>query len=259
MKTRFLSFYLAVFSLFMIFLFVSYTSGPPQGYTGSPGDGRNCSACHSPTNNYNPQITVQTNIPSSGYTPGSTYQITLSVSSNSSKHGFQMTAEDVSNTRRGTFQNTDTNTQTAGNNQYIEHTSSGTSQTSWTFNWIAPQTGAGTITFYGTLNATNANNSTTGDSPVAFSYAFQENTTSVSENSIPGISITPNPVMDYLIIENVSNETIKSLSIYDLSGKLIAKFNDFSTRLDLRNLSTGRYLLKISTENKTGTYHLLKR
>ncbi len=239
---------------------VGYTSGPPAGKTGSPGDGgAYCTQCHSLTNNYNPTVTLTSNIPAQGYTPGQTYQLTLSVSSASSKHGFEMTAEDASNQKVGTFQSADSYTQTLSNDRYIEHTTNGTTQTSWTFNWTAPTTGHGTITFYAAVNATNANNSTSGDTPVRFSASFNENTTAVAETHIEGVRLYPNPAGNEIWIGNLRNVEIKRLQIYDLKGKIIRDIPSPAFQIDLSSLKSGIYIIKIKTDQKEGIYRLIKK
>ncbi len=247
------------FLLGLLFIW-SYTSGPPAGHTGSPGDGGNyCTQCHSATQNYNPVVSLTSNIPAQGYTPGQAYELTLSVSSNSSKHGFQMTAENNQNQKTGSFQSMDAYTQTLSNNQYIEHTSSGTTQTSWTFRWQAPATSQGPVTFYAAVNATNANNSTSGDTPVTYQLTIQENTTKVEETTLPGISFYPNPVTDILYLKNKTNQTLRKLQITDLSGKVVTEYENPDFPLHLSGLQNGMYLIIIHTDRNTGVYPLMKK
>lgn len=146
----------------------SFSSGPPAGRTGSPGDGANCTACHSGTPITQTGL-ITTNIPSTGYVPGTTYLVTATVTMPGvTKFGFQISPQNVAGTLLGTLSiiNT-TQTQLVGNGKYVEHTSSGTSGTggtkTWTFNWTAPQSGTGNVTFYGAFNASNNNSSNTGD------------------------------------------------------------------------------------------------
>ena len=237
-------------------IFVFYTSGPPAGYTGSPGDGQSCTACHSATNNYSPQVTLTHNIPAEGYTPGATYQLTLSVSSASNKHGFQLTAENANNQRQGTFQSTSNYTQTTGNNQYIEHTSNGTSRTSWTFNWTAPSTGGGDITFYAAVNATNGDNNSTGDTPVTFQQSIHQ--VGIAKHTIRGIYVFPNPVKDMLYISNNNCRLITGMEIFDMNGKEVFRSDGKNEKISLQHLPAGLYLLKIHTPDETGTYQLIK-
>ena len=79
------------------------TGGSPGGYTGSPGDGNDCTDCHNPGANYNLSSTITTDIPVTGYVFGQTYLITVAATSTKSQHGFELTAEKAGGTRVGVF------------------------------------------------------------------------------------------------------------------------------------------------------------
>lgn len=66
------------------------------------------------------------------------------------------------------------------------------------------------------------------------------------------ISISPNPVIDYVTIKN--NELISEIAIFDISGRLVFnKFNSFN-KIYLGNLSSGVYIIKAKyTNNKIST------
>ena len=55
-----------------------YPNGAPAGYTGSPGDGQNCTACHNGTAS-TVQNWITSNVDQTGYLPGQTYTITVTV------------------------------------------------------------------------------------------------------------------------------------------------------------------------------------
>jgi hypothetical protein len=151
----------------------SYSSGPPAGRTGSPGDGSSCaSGCH--VGGSNPisgsaNAAITSTIPATGYIPGQTYTVTGTVSgAGLVRFGFQISPQNAAGTQRGTNVITDaTNTQLVGGNKYVEHTTAGTTGTTnshtWSFNWIAPAAGTGSFNFYGAFNATNNSNSSSGD------------------------------------------------------------------------------------------------
>lgn len=67
-------------------------------------------------------------------------------------------------------------------------------------------------------------------------------------NSI--IKIYPNPAKDKIYINNTENIKIESISIIDLKGKNIMKFERNKTELDLSGISTGIYLLKLTYGNE---------
>jgi len=146
----------------------AYFGGPPPGVTGAPGE-PTCFLCHLSVGS-DGQFTI--NAPAD-YTPGKTYQITVQHTTNNLSRlrwGFELTALNSSNTAAGTFANLSTNTQTLSDNGrfYIEHTALGTfpGQTngaSWTFNWTAPATDVGTVTFYAAGNQANNDLTPEGD------------------------------------------------------------------------------------------------
>ena len=73
------------------------------------------------------------------------------------------------------------------------------------------------------------------------------NTENFEQNSF---SVYPNPAKDFLVIENLTNETISSVEIYNLTGKLVKnEILNFST-INIEDLAKGIYLLRIKTENK---------
>ncbi len=141
----------------------AYPDGAPDGTSGAPGE-VNCTDCHNQTT-----LTGQFQIvPPASYVPGQTYQITVqhtTTDTTRKRWGFQLTSLRSGNTAAGTFATTDSTTQTlsGGGRFYVNQTSAGTfrNQTggaTWTFNWTAPATDVGAITFYASgLQANNAN------------------------------------------------------------------------------------------------------
>jgi len=87
--------------------------------------------------------------------------------------GFQLTALDGTSNRAGNLQNSSGLTQVleggpGGNRQYIEHSFLGTFQgqrllANWTFNWVAPTSDVGPVTFYAAGNQANNNGTESGD------------------------------------------------------------------------------------------------
>lgn len=158
----------------------SYTftneSGPSGQYTNAPGEG-NCTSCHTgsaiSSGTAWSAITLS-GIPAGGYIPNTTYSVTLAGSTAAtSKNGFQVTALTSSNTVAGTFAaGTGSSIQTLSGRNYVNHNSSGTSLTSFTFNWTAPATAVGTITFYVSFNATNSSSTSVGDAIYVKTFSF---------------------------------------------------------------------------------------
>jgi hypothetical protein len=155
-------------ALLGVSLALAYSSGPPDGKTGRPGEGT-CLDCHSGVGS--PDSTELTGFGVAWYQPDSVYSLTLSVGyAGQARWGFELTAVDGSNNRIGQLIVTDsTHTQySSAEPGYLKHTSTGThpgtpGPTSWTFGWRAPAAGAGPVRFYWCANAANNNGSTSGD------------------------------------------------------------------------------------------------
>ncbi len=157
----------------------AYSSGPPAGRTGSPGDGGNCTSCHGGPAAQTQSGWITSNIPASGYVPLTTYTITATaVRANHSKFGFQISPQNASGTQIGTLGVISAaQTQLVGGTKYIEHTNGGTSgvgSKTWTFNWTAPASGTGSFTFYGAFNITNSSISSAGDTIYLSTLAVSE-------------------------------------------------------------------------------------
>ena len=161
------------------------SSGASSPKTGAPNE-TTCTSCHSGSSlvtsgSQHNRIQLKGIFSGGGYIPDSTYTLTLTYAeSGKSTFGFQLTALANGNaagtftasTRTGTFSST-VNGKTR---YYIEHNSTGSSgiakdSTAWTFQWKAPSSNVGTITFYAALNATNGNGSNSGD--VIYNKTFQ--------------------------------------------------------------------------------------
>lgn len=158
------------------------TSGGPAGHTGSPGDGKNCTSCHTGAAAVPNAAVITSTIPANGYLPGSTYTITASVTGSSSKFGFQVSPQNTSGALLGSLISTSSQTKIV-NSKYITHTSSGVSGTgskTWAFDWTAPAAGTGSVTFYGAFNVTNSNGATSGDTVKLATLAVSETPTITS-------------------------------------------------------------------------------
>ena len=131
---------------------IGMLTGSPGGKTGSPDDGADCLQCHGASSTSTTISNITSNIPSSGYVPGNIYNI-IAVHNGGGfggAKGFEITCEEnTSNAKIGTFLITNSNsTQLANNGNAVTHTSAGNSLSTWTFDWEAPVTVTGDVTFY---------------------------------------------------------------------------------------------------------------
>ncbi len=191
-----------------------------RGFTCNQG------GCHNDgiqqTNSFNFSIS---GIPSAGYVPGTTYTITVAFSGLSgSKWGFEAMVTDANNVSTGTIVITDgTRTQINFNGKYVKHKFFGTSSKSWSFNWEAPSTDVGTITFYAAGNQANNNGQNTGDIIHTTSLARVANTNInpvISTTSLPDatVSATDADAGDELTYSITSGPSWLSISDSTLSG-----------------------------------------
>ena len=170
-----------------------YSSGPPDGRTGSPADSSktcNDTGCH---NNYalnSGSAAFSFSAPST-YTLGEVLSITVSFSNSSTaKHGFELSALDASNNNAGTFSSVDSNTQTSNGN-YIKHNSAGSSQSgnaSWNVQWTAPTSAVqDPVTFYAAGNEANGDGTNQGD----YIYTHTAQVSSAATTPAPSPTVLP--------------------------------------------------------------------
>jgi len=150
----------------------SNSFAPPTARTGAPGESL-CNSCHTGgTNTVGGSLAIQ-NVPAS-YTPGQVYAITVQLQrTGQQRWGFELVpVRDSSgvSVMAGRLTATSNTTTLQLDNVfgkpriYVSHYSGivdgtfwGTANgpVSWTFNWTAPQVGAGDVTFFAAGNAAN--------------------------------------------------------------------------------------------------------
>jgi hypothetical protein len=118
-----------------------------------------------------------------------------------------------------------------------------------------------------TLPTLNVGDSFSNEANIFFDYnapiITNNATTTVQENlsiedfNLSNIKIYPNPIADSFKIENLSNSNIKSIELYDFSGKKIKVFS-ISENYEINDLSSGVYFIKIKTERTETNRKLIK-
>lgn len=91
-------------------------------------------------------------------------------------------------------------------------------------------------------------------------FAISSNTLSISEAALSGkASIYPNPVENILQIKNENK--MSEITVYDLTGKVLKKVlvNAEHSELNLSELSSGNYLLKIKEKETEKIYKIIKK
>jgi len=221
----------------------------PVGHSGSPADGKNCTACHS--GNAQPITTGFTsNIPIEGYTAGQTYTLTVGSSevnsSGGSRFGFQMSAQDNVGTTLGTF-TAGTGSIVGNPGHYPTHLSAvSTTTPSWTYEWTAPTIGTGDVIFSLAIVSANGNGSTTGDKVLTNSKTISELITTSAQN-------LSNAVNAYVDLSNNLNINIRergqfTFTLTGMNGQV------HQTQQISLNDSPGMLKIPLNSSLKKGMY-----
>jgi len=252
--------YFLKFILFLIpvsaFILMSSSTGRDDGRTGSPGDGGNsCATCHSGSSS-GTSVAITTNIPNEGYQTNTEYDITVTTTSSASSHGFQLTAEKTSdNSKIGSF--------TAGTGTRVTSsriTHSGDSQSSWSFKWTSPGTDVGDFKFYAAAVAANGNSSNDSGDEVALTSTAGFSVLGLSKEVQLDFAMFPNPSSDHITIQLPSGVSKADLNVFDISGRLVLQSNIISQNqlVNVTDLSSGIYVVKIQSEGKVGSRQFIK-
>lgn len=241
------------------------------GYTASPNETA-CNSCHTGNtlNASGGSLTIDVpGMTNWQYQLGKTYTVNVTVARTSATlFGLGFEALNSSNANAGTLTaGTGTKTAQASNSRTnITHTGSGNAVSgthTFSFTWKAPATNIGNVTFYCAGNAANKNGTQSGD----FIYTKSQVLTPAPPDGITNevfakhISIYPNPAAEYLQIANVEAGAEMTVSIMDLKGSVISKKQNVTVndRIELNDLNTGSYLLKIEADGKIAVKQFIKQ
>lgn len=240
---------------------LSFSGGVGGTRSGSPGDGgTTCTICHAPGANFSASAIITTNIPATGYDVDTDYSVTLTATSTAPGHGFQLTAERLSdNGKIGTFiDDGGTTTTVFDSGQRISH--SNRNNSTWTFTWRSPSTLQGQVRFYASLNAVNNNGSNGGDQVVT-AVSEISNALSISEARLLQFEMFPNPATDVLNIQLPTGTSEAEVGVFDYTGRKVSAktVTTTDTQLDITNLATGMYIIRVSADDKLGAQRFIKR
>lgn len=243
-----------------------FSSGGQTGLTGAPGEST-CIQCHSGVNIQNSTVaSITFSGTNNKYIPGSTYTINVElIGAPSAKNGFQLVAlRNSDDTNVGTLTITDAlNTQLSNNpnRTYVGHTGSGNSITSWSFDWTAPTSQEGDITFYLAANVSNNNGLTSGDEVHLKELMIQEDASSavIEQDAIVDLDNSLKLLNDNNFI-TATLEALESNDIYttvtSLSGKVIYstygvlnKGKNTLETIDFNQFSKGIYIINYKIGN----------
>ncbi|MBD0832757.1 LamG-like jellyroll fold domain-containing protein [Aestuariibaculum sediminum] len=71
------------------------------------------------------------------------------------------------------------------------------------------------------------------------------------------LNVYPNPVQDFLNVESSVYDDFDAI-VYDILGNVVKKAS-FDRQLDISELPTGLYVVKLNSGNKTGSYKVVKK
>ncbi|GAA4291486.1 T9SS type A sorting domain-containing protein [Aestuariibaculum suncheonense] len=86
-----------------------------------------------------------------------------------------------------------------------------------------------------------------------------EQALSNEEFSIKSISLSPNPAKDFLTLNIPNSVNLKTVSIYNILGKEIINTSYLGNKINISNLTSGMYLLKLSTTDSNITKRFIKQ
>lgn len=80
---------------------------------------------------------------------------------------------------------------------------------------------------------------------------------SIKQNSIAGLNMYPNPVTNGVLYITSNSSQAKSIAIFDVLGKQVVKATTENNKVNISNLNSGVYIVKITEEGKTDTRKLI--
>jgi hypothetical protein len=245
---------------------LAYSTGPPNGMTGAPGEGT-CVGCHTsfPLNSGNGSLSIEG---PANFEAGQTYMISVHLSDpDQVRWGFEFTPLTL-----GAITVTDaTNTQmqSSGGKPYVKHTSTGTHDntpngpTTWSFNWTAPADPPSEITFYAAGNASNSSGDPIGDYIYTTSFVTTLVVSGIDDNARTPNALAlgnyPNPFNAQTnIIYELPNSGHVELSVYNITGQRVATLVDSyqdagakTINWDGAGVPSGIYFYRLTFDGRT--------
>lgn len=77
----------------------------------------------------------------------------------------------------------------------------------------------------------------------------------VSDVNKKAFSVYPNPTSDYLTF----NQKVNAAQVYDMAGKLVASPAVVDSKIDVKSLQNGTYVLKVNTEAGSTSHKFIKK
>ena len=244
----------------MTFLIFSFSTNPPDGFTGAPGDSL-CSQCHTLNGSPNQGTISVEGFPAS-ITPEQTYTLTVvnrNTNDGAVRGGFQMTILGPNNTRAGDMMMPSASSvvSTSGGRQYLEHNPAGLYPDSnvlkWTVQWKAPVIASGSqIRWYSAGNIANGNFQNTGDRIVAAMGSGTVVVSATEDLASFQPKVYPNPGSEVIYIQ-WSDQTHPDGQIYfyNILGRKVNEADMHEGIVNTPLLQSGLYLLEIRSGERS--------
>jgi hypothetical protein len=242
----------SVIGLFVVC--VSFSTDPPNGKTGAPGDSF-CGECH-----VQPGASLGGTLTLEGFpdaiVPNQTYTLTVvnrDTVGNAVRGGFQMTILGPTNTRAGTMASPSGSAalQNLSGRQYFEHHPAVSYPDSnvvrWTVQWTAPDLPDGsTVSYYLAGTICNGNFQNTGDRVKTTTGSGTVMISADETVSTAKPELFPNPGTEVLYVKTSDDlEPNGSVYFYNATGAFSAKTEMISGECRVPDIAPGLYWLKI--------------
>lgn len=253
------------------------------GKNGSPGE-NTCaeSGCHTgnPVNSSNGSVTITApTMTNWQYVPGQVYPISVTVAQQGrSLFGLGFEALLASGANGGTITITNStqmqikNATVNGNiRANVVHKLNGGASANthtFTFNWTAPASTAGTITFYAAGNAANNDGNESGDFIYTASRTVSPVTTGIEEagSTAASMQVYPNPATDQFTVSyGLQQSSDVEINVFSTNGKLVMQqelrsespgTHETGIRLD-SGLPKGIYLVELRHDGQSETKRIM--
>lgn len=95
---------------------------------------------------------------------------------------------------------------------------------------------------------------------VTHKFVYEINFRTIDEELEQNIKIYPNPTNSLITIVNLNNKSIKKISLWDLSGKLIKNISNVDqNKIDVTSIPKGTYILSVTTDKQTYNIKFIKK
>lgn len=112
---------------------------------------------------------------------------------------------------------------------------------------------------YNTWNIITPQPDANGYSYVVYNFSSTCTLSNLSFEALSNLKVYPNPIQDKVWFDIPNQLNINQAELYNISGRLVDSFSSVNDYLDVGNLETGVYFLKLFTENSSKTFKIIKQ